>query len=219
MSSAASVVLGSGQSKKGRKSGLELIAVFLLGIGSVATAWCGFQASQWNGREAKDSRDAGLARTEASQLSAIGTQMFAYDANIAIAFAGAYTANDTVQMQFLRTALVRPDFLPVLETWRTAVENGGSDVVNLFDNQDYLDSLFSKSKAATDRAEAALADSDKASEYGDAYLLTTLLTAMALFFAGVTTSFNARSSRMMLLALSIVALAFTAVRVLDLPIA
>ena len=50
MSSGASVVLGSGSTRRKSRSGLELMAVFLLGVGSVATAWCGFQASQWNGR-------------------------------------------------------------------------------------------------------------------------------------------------------------------------
>lgn len=218
MSSSASIVMGSGK-KKGGRSGLEMLAVVLLGIGSVATAWCGFQASQWNGREAKDSRDAGLARTEASQLNGLGTQKFAYDANIAIAFADAYNADDTTKLQFLRAALVRPEFLPVLEEWRAAVERNDGTVVSLFSNQEYLDSLFGSSLEASARAEAALADSDTASERGDAYLLTTLLTAMALFFAGVTTSFSGRSARLALIALSTVTLVITATRLLDLPVA
>ena len=219
MSSGASVVLGSGSARRKSRSGLELMAVFLLGVGSVATAWCGFQASQWNGREAEESRDAGLLRTEASQLSAVGTQKFAYDANVAIAFAEAYLSNNTQKLQFLRQALVRPDFLPILEEWRDATEAGDDSVVSLFANEDYLASLFGVADATTALAEAAIARSNDASEHGDAYLLTTLLTAMALFFAGVTTSFAAGSARFALLALSLVALGITAARLIDLPVA
>jgi hypothetical protein len=114
--------------------------------------------------------------------------------------------------------LVRAAFLPVLQEWKAAVEAGDDSVVNLFSNEEYLHSLFSDADAATARAEASLTASNEASENGDAYLLTTLMTAMALFFAGVTTSFASGSARFVLLALSAAALAFTAARLLDLPV-
>ncbi len=57
------------------------------------------------------------------------------------------------------------------------------------------------------------------SDNGDAYLLTTLLTALALFFAGVTTSFGSGPARLALLTLGTLALLVAAGRLVDLPIA
>jgi hypothetical protein len=46
----------------------------------------------------------------------------------------------------------------------------------------------------------------------------TLLTATALFFSGVTTSFASRPARLALLAIAATILTFTAARLIDLPV-
>ena len=51
------------------------------------------------------------------------------------------------------------------------------------------------------------------------YVLTTIVLAVALFFAGVTSSFRYKPARAMLIILSLATLAFAASRVADLPIA
>jgi hypothetical protein len=47
---------------------------------------------------------------------------------------------------------------------------------------------------------------------------TTILLAMALFFAGVTSSFRYRPARMLLVVAAIASVALAAVRMADLPI-
>ena len=71
-----------------------MLAVLLLGVGSVATAWCGLQSSRWNGEEARESRDAGIIRIDASESFSLGTQKFAYDANTATEYAHAVADGD-----------------------------------------------------------------------------------------------------------------------------
>jgi hypothetical protein len=206
------------RSSRSNRTAIEILAVLMLGIGSVATAWCGIQTSQWNGEEGRESRDAGLLRTESSELFSFGTQKFSYDANMAAQYAQAVADGDERAQQFIRENLMRPPFLPVLDRWEAEIAADGTISKNLFEDQEYIDSLFSESERIGAESEAALARSDEANKNGDDYLLMTLLTATALFFAGVTTSFGSRPARLALLAGSGLILAFTAARLIDLPV-
>jgi hypothetical protein len=194
-----------------------MLAVLLLGVGSVATAWCGLQASRWNGEEARLSRDAGITRIDASQSFSLGTQKFAYDANMATQYASAIADGDEELREFLRENLMRPDFLPVLDRWEASIR-AGDNSFSLFTDEEYLDMLFAESAATAAASDAALAESNEASDNADDYLLMTLLTATALFFSGVTTSFASRPARLALLAIAATILTFTAARLIDLPV-
>ena len=194
-----------------------MLAVLLLGVGSVATAWCGIQASRWNGEEAVESRDAGITRIDASEAFSLGTQKFAYDANIATQYASAVADDNEELREFIRENLMRPEFLPVLDRWEASIR-AGDHSFNLFTDEEYLDSLFAASTAKAAESDAGLERSNEASDNADEYLLMTLLTATALFFAGVTTSFLSRPARLALLAVAATILTFTAARLIDLPV-
>ena len=61
--------------------------------------------------------------------------------------------------------------------------------------------------------------SDAAGRNAEDFVLTTLLFAIALFFAGVTSSFRYRSVRIILLMGAVLAIALAAARIIDLPVA
>jgi hypothetical protein len=209
--------VSSTQSVTSGRTALEMLAVLLLGVGSVATAWCGIQTSRWNGEEARESRDAGITRIDASQAFSLGTQKFAYDANTATEYAHAVADGDELAREFLRENLVRPEFLPVLDRWEAAIQ-AGDETFDLFTDEEYLDLLFADSTAQAAASDAALERSNEASDNADDYLLMTLLTATALFFAGVTTSFASRPARLALLAIAATVITVTAARLIDLPV-
>jgi hypothetical protein len=194
-----------------------MLAVLLIGVGTVATAWCGIQASRWNGEESRESRDAGIARIDASQSFALGTQKFAYDGSMATQYATAIAEGNVELTEFLRDNLARPEFVPVLERWEASVR-AGDESFDLSTDEEYLDLLFADSTATAAESDAALQRSNDASDNADEYLLLTLLTATALFFAGVTTSFASRPARLALLALAAIVITFTAARLIDLPV-
>jgi hypothetical protein len=215
--SATMVSSSSSGRNRTNRTGVEMLAVLLLGIGSVATAWCGLQASRWNGEEDREARDAGISRTEASEAYALGTQLFSYDANSIAQYAGAVASGNERLQTFIRENLVRPGFRPVLDQWKATIAAGDTPT-NLFADQTYLDSLFAESTAISAESDSAMARSGEASDNADDYLIMTLLTATALFFAGVTTSFASRSARLALIAVAGTILAFTAARLIDLPV-
>ena len=120
---------------------LEIIAVLLLGITTVGTAWCGYQASQWSGEQGDLAREASDQRVEASRLFGLASQRVSYDANLIGRYAEATQSGNTTLAQFYRTNLVRPDFLPVLDQWQTQVR-AGQTPTNLFEDPAYLTAQF-----------------------------------------------------------------------------
>jgi hypothetical protein len=219
MSKGPTLTLNDAKARAGHRSTLELVAVMLLGIATVATAWCGYQSSQWNGRETEESRAGTLQRIEASRLYNLAVQKVAYDANTTGQYAQAISEKNTALATFIRTNLVRPAFLPFLDEWEAEVRAGDGSATNVFENKAYLDAQFADSTKATELSDASLALSAAASKHGQDYLIATLLTATALFFAGVTTSFKSSPARMALATVAAILLVIVALRLANLPVA
>lgn len=197
---------------------IEILAVLLLGIATVGTAWCGYQSSQWNGAQTDYAREASDQRVEASRLFGLATQKVAFDANMVSDYAQAVQAGNTQLAQFYRENLIRPAFLPYLDKWQAELQAGGS-ATNLFENPDYLSAQFSEYDKAVAQSEAYTQLSQDASSTADSYVITTILLAIALFFAGVTSSFRYQPARVFLVILALGTVAYAAVRLADLPIA
>ncbi len=197
---------------------IEIIAVLLLGIATVGTAWCGYQSSQWNGAQTDLARESSDERVEASRLFGLATQKIAYDANIVAQYAQAVVEGDDRLAQFYRQNLVRPQFLPFLDEWQAEIAAGQAPT-SLFQDQEYLDTQFAEYQKAVDQAEALSQQSQQASATSDEYVITTILLAIALFFAGVTSSFRYQPARVFLVLLAVGTVAVAAVRLADLPIA
>jgi hypothetical protein len=197
---------------------LEIIAVLLLGITTVGTASCGYQAAQWNGAQQDLAREASDQQVEGARLFGLATQKLAYDTNFLAQYAQAAEQGDDKLTAFYRTTLVRPDFLPVLDQWETQLR-AGQTPTNLFQDTEYLDAQLAEYRQAVDRAAASTVASQQASQTADAYVVTTILLAVALFFAGVTSSFRYRPARAMLILLALGTLAVAASRLAGLPLA
>lgn len=196
---------------------LEIIAVLILGISTVGTAWCGYQASQWNGEQGDLARESSDDRVEASRLFGLATQQVAYDSSIIGDYAVAAQQGNDQLLAFYRKTLVRPAFAPVLDKWIAEVRAGGTPT-SLFEDAAYLDQQFGDYRSAVDRAEKTTQASQAAGTTADAYVVTTILLAVALFFAGVTSSFQYAPARVFLLILALGTIAVSASRLADLPV-
>ena len=196
----------------------EMVAVLLLGIATVGTAWCGYQSSRWNSEQQELGRRASDERVEANRLFGLAVQTIQYDAGMIAEYAQAVVDDDSGLQRFFKASLFRPAFLPVLERWEDDVAQGRAPT-NLLSDQDYLDQQLAGYQEAHARSEATQVESQDAGDNGDDYVVLTLLLAMALFFAGVTTSFQLRGARLVLLALASVAIAYAVSRIASLPVA
>ncbi len=197
---------------------LEIIAVLLLAVTTLGTAWCGYQSSAWNGVQTDLARASSDERVEAARAFGLATQKVAYDAGLVGQYAQAVQAGNTRLADFYKKTLVRPEFLPLLEEWQAEVASGGTPT-SLFTDPEYLDAQFKTYNEATKKAEDSNAASQAAGNTADSYVLTTILLAIALFFAGVTSSFRYKPARVLLIVLAIGTIAVAATRLADLPIA
>jgi hypothetical protein len=198
---------------------MELITVVLLAVATFGAAWCAYQATRWNSEEAKATRDATNARIDASRQFGLATQRVSYDASTIAQYAQAYADGDQKLLDFIRTNLVRPDFAPILSQWEQQLKSGGSVDANLFQNPAYVQQQFGAANEDDATAAAATERSEDANENGDAYTVSTLLMASALFLTGVTTSFRTNMVRLLLLGLAALTLSYAAARLLTLPVA
>ena len=197
---------------------LELIAVLLLGITTVGTAWCGFQAARWNQESGDLTRAASVQHVEGARLFGLATQRVTYDSMAVAKYAEASQAQNTALQKFYREYVIRPDFLPVLNRWEAAVKAGNA-AAGVFQDKDYLAAQFADYEKTVAAAEQASTASQQAGEHADSYVGTTILLAVALFFAGVTSSFKYTPARLLLLLAATGAVAVAAANIAGLPIA
>jgi hypothetical protein len=195
----------------------EMLAVLLLGIATIGTAWCGYQASRWNQEQGDISREGSDLRIEANRQFGLATQAIVYDANLVAQYAKAVVDGDTDLQQFFRTTLFRPAFLPVLERWEEAIK-AGETPPNLLQDSDYVGGELADYEATQLQAEAKDVEAKDAGKNGDDYVLITVLLASALFFAGVTTSFKMQAARLILIGLAAVLIAYCVSRITTLPV-
>jgi len=198
---------------------IEIIAVVMLGIATLGSAWCGYQASRWNGRQDDSARSATDARVEASRQFGLATQKVAYDASMVAQYAQAFIDGNEKLMTFYRSTLFRPEFLPVVQRWEDQIRAGGAPPTNVFQDQQYIAGVFADYQAAQGVADTATHEAAQAGVLADDYVLTTLMLASALFFAGVTTSFRLRVPRLMLLAAAGLTIAYAASRLVTFDVA
>ena len=197
---------------------IEVLAVLLLGVATIGTAWCGYQASRWNGKQEDDARHASDLQVEANRQFGLATQAIAYDTSSVADYAAAVASGNDKLAEFYRTTLVRPAFLPTLDEWRAQVA-AGQTPTNLLEDQQYMDSQLAPYRGTQALVAKATIDSQDAGGTGDDYVLTTLLLASALFFAGLTTSFRVRFAQVLLLCGAALLVAFAGARLAGLPVA
>lgn len=192
---------GSKRSRGPRSPGrlIEIVTVVLLAVATVGSAWSAFQVSRWNGVETDEARSSAVFRIEGSREFALATQIVTYDSITVSQYAAAVAEDNENLETFLKSTLVRPGFVELLEEWEAEIA-AGQIPTNLLSDQEYLDELFAASNTADAEAAAATVRAEEASTNGDDYIRLTLFFASALFFAGITASFANRLSKVLLLA-------------------
>jgi hypothetical protein len=196
---------------------IELVAVLLLGITTVGSAWCGYQASNWSTENGDLAQQASDQHVEGARLFGAAIQRVSYDSTIIAQYAEAKATGNERLVTFYRESIVRPNFLPILERWEADVQ-AGKVPTGLTEDPVYLAEQFAGYQATVVAAEEATQASQEAAENATNYIATTILLAVALFFAGVTASFRYRPARIFLLIATLGAVAIAASRLVDLPV-
>jgi hypothetical protein len=197
---------------------LEIVATVLLALATVATAWSGYQASRWNGEQAKAFSRGNAARIESTRASSLADAQTQIDVATFTAWVDAYAQGQRKLADFYLKRF-RAEFEPAVDSWIATrpMENANAPLTP-FAMPQYR--LAARKEAAELDAEAeAWAGKARTNvQRATNYVLGVVLFAVALFFAGMSTKLKARRLQIALLALGATVFLGTVIWLATLPI-
>lgn len=198
---------------------IEVLTVLLLSLASLAATWSGFQGSSWNGEQTELYTQAATARTESSRLNVVATQLELVDLETFNVYAVAVASGDTALADFHRRRF-RPDFKPAFEAWIALDPLNNPDAPpSPFLMPEYQLPELLASEAKAEESATYFQQGTDAGENGDAYILTTVFLGIALFFLGISAQIDFLPARLTLIVFGAAMLAFSAYKLVTLPIA
>jgi hypothetical protein len=202
---------------------LDLTLAFTMALAAVGTAWAGFQSAKWSGVQANSYAAAGAARAEAGRLSALGGQQRTVDvvsftawlnalnaeiiSNPSARPNGVYTPDPDTVSGFLFSRF-RPAFRPAVDAWlATRPLVNPAAPATPFAMPEYVIEADETAQRLIDDAEARAATARTANQRSDNYVLTAVVFALVLLFAGLAGRARNRITQGTLAVLAMVALA------------
>lgn len=171
---------------------VEFFSAIVLALATALTAWCGYQAAQWDGEQAKAYTEAIQAQVEAARLDGRAAAETSTDVGLFTQWAGATVQGQDVFAEFLYQRFP-PTLAMATEAWLSTEPLTNPDAPNSpFDMPEYS---LPESQAAQTTWALAEKQFNLANEYNeisDRFILLTVLFATVLFFAGVSGKFQWR---------------------------
>ena len=200
-----------------KESRFEVVAVVLLGLAALATAWASYQASLWSGVAIDSYAAADELRTEATALSEASLVLIQGDQTAVLEYAKASRTGDTQLAALVRSELMDRRVREALDAWeKTPVAT--REHSPLSDKYGYT--VPGKAEAARrineSREEMSLARA--ASTTGDDYNLASILEAVALILVGIAAALNVLRVRIATMAIGAVVFVATTAWMLTLSI-
>jgi hypothetical protein len=197
---------------------VELVATVLLALAAVATAWCSYQASRWNGEQAKASAGASASRFQAARAADLANSQTEIDVATFTQFVNSYARGEDELTDFYR-ARFRPEFALAVEAWIDTRPLVNPDApLTPFRMPEYQLAAAADADQLDRQAEAFAAEARTNIQRASNYVLGVVLCAVALFFAGMSAKMNSPASRLALLALGCVVFTGTVIWLTTFPV-
>lgn len=158
----------------------ELVAVILLSLVAVLTAWCGFQSAKWGGDSSVAFSAASAARIEAADFDSQARDARSVDLAIYTQWILA-GANDDPELAGYIQDRFSPQFAVAFDAW----EADARQEQGPFAMEEYVPPGTTQAEEAGARADALQVDALDFNEKGDSYSLMTVLFALVLFLAAI----------------------------------
>lgn len=214
---AETAAAGADSGPRAREHVFELMVVVLMSLTAVLTAWTGYQTAKWSGVATASYSRASALRIEATRLSSSADRQRQTDVALVIALIEAIADEDHERIDFLHDRL--PTRLQVaVDAWEaTDPRNDASAPKTPFDMPEYTISAEVEAAALLEEADEATAEAHRASDRIDRYVVMTVLFAVVLFFAAMSSKLPSRRGRTLILELAALGFAVGAIILLLLP--
>jgi hypothetical protein len=197
---------------------LEIVATVLLSLAAVATAWSSYQATKWNGDQAKAASRANAVRFEATQASSLADSQTEVDVATFIQWIDANASGDDDLASFYADRF-RTEFQPAFDAWVAT---------DPFSNPDAPPTPFAMDEYQLEARTTAQRLDAEGEEYSAAvrrdvqragnYVLGVVLFAVTLFFAGMSTRLGGRGARTAMLTVGCLIFVGTVVWIATFPV-
>lgn len=181
--------------KDARRSRLEVCLAIVMSLATLASTWCGFQATLWGSAQGKKENAADIAGRKAAEDTIVAMQIRTFDGIEILALWDAMRRQDEEAREIL-SARLRPELAAAVKASIAAGVLHDPTVAGPLQRPEY--SLAEERSAQKLRADEERLDNEArdAGRHSGAYVMLTLVFASVLFFGGVATSFSARGVRM-----------------------
>jgi hypothetical protein len=181
-----------------RRDWQEGVATVLLVVAAVATSWSSYQATRWNGEQAAAAGRTNAIRIEASRADGLAEAQTEIDVATFIAWAEADVTGDRELATFVMDRF-RDEFRPAFDAWTATAPMTNPDAPPTpFAMDEYRLESRQQADELDARAEASAAEVRANIQRASNYVLTVVLYAVALFFAGMSTRVTAPRLRWVL---------------------
>lgn len=200
--------------------GMEILAVMLMALIVISTAWSAYQSTLWNGIQTFRLADSNRASRQAAALTLQQVQYSSIDAMTFIEYINALHNDDQNLTKFYFERF-RPDFKPAVQAWleTNPFENPNAPP-HPFVMTEYKRTFAEEAEKITDVSESKLEEAQQANQNSDNYALLTVVYASILFIGAITTRFSSKRLNLVCLVIGMAAFSVTvAAMLLLMPIA
>ena len=191
-----------------REERVEVVAAILLAAATVLSAWGAYQATRWSGVQANSYAESAALRAESGRNGTVASRQIQIDVATFLAWADARAKDDTRLATFIQLRF-RPEFKPAFDAWLTGAspDSMGLPSGTPFEQPEYKLAAQVVSDAKLKAADDALKDAQDANQTSDNFVLTAVLFASVLFFAGIAARFRPQWIRWTMLGIAVVVFA------------
>jgi len=197
---------------------LDVVATVLLALATVATAWSGYQASRWNGEQAKAASRTNGIRILAARAQGLAQAQTQVDVATFSSWADAYAQGDTMLADFYFKRF-RKEFKPAVQAWIATrpLKNPDAPLTPFVMPQYKLQAREDASRLDAESAQSA-AVVQRNIQRSTNYVFAAVLFAMTLFFAGLSIRLASPRAQAALVALACVVFLGAAIWVATFPV-
>jgi hypothetical protein len=185
----------------GHERRIEIVATVLLSVAAVATAWSGYQATRWNGEQAKAAGSTNAIRVDAARAQGLSQAQTQVDIATFVQWVDAYALKRTMLADFYFKRF-RTEFRPAVNAWLATkpLQNPNAPLTP-FVMPEYKLAAAAEAQRLDAEAEVSSATVRRNIQRASNYILGVVLFSVSLFFAGMSTKLTDIRLRTITLAL------------------
>jgi hypothetical protein len=196
---------------------LEIVEALVLAIVAVATAWSGYQAELWTGRQSELYGEASKLRIQAERTTTSANQERLYNAFTVVEWLKAESGGNK-KLAAIFERRFPPEFRPVFEAWeKTDPINNPNAPAGPQMMGEYRSSMMLAAARLNDQATEVFDQGTRSRQRADQYVRITVMLATVLLLMAISQRFKIRNVRLGLLVIAVILLCFPIYHILTLP--